>query len=313
MSFGQRFLAEPDLFPARPSGEAWGPEARVIDLAGGPYRFRGLSAAQAAVVAERFAGRLLPEGTPAAVEAAVFRAAPADFLTFDTRGWEYALDTDFAPQWVRLAGLFLAARLDWRPDLAGALWTDDGGEERFAGIFENFFRVLSAYRLLEVGGVLLHSAGVLRGGRAFLFLGRSGAGKSTLSRLAEERGGEVLSDDMNALLPDGGRAAVAALPFTGDLGDRRRPHSLFPLAALMRLEKSAADEVRPLTRAEAVATLFTAAPFVNADPHRREVLLLQLARLAGAAADGEGGAAAWALRFTLGGGFWSILEQKWPI
>ena len=312
MSFGHRFLAEPDLFPARPSGEAWGREALVLDLAGGPYRFRGLSAAQAAVVAERFAGRLLPEGTPAAVEAAVFRAAPADFLTFDTRGWEYALDTDFAPASVRLSGLFLSARLDWRPDLAGALWTADGGEERFAGIFENFFRVLSAYRLLEVGGVILHCAGVLHGGRAFLFLGRSGAGKSTLSRLAEERGGTVLSDDMNALALDGDRAAVAALPFTGDLGDRRRPHSTFPLAALMRLEKSADDALRPLSRAEAVAALFTAAPFVNADPHRRDALFLNLARLA-RAADEEGGAAAWALRFSLGGGFWSILDRKWPI
>lgn len=306
MSFGERFLAQPDLFPARPSGEAWGPRVAVLDLPGGPYRFTGLSEAQAAIVGERFAGRRLPDSVPGAVAAAVFRAAPTDFLTFDTRGWEYALDTDFAADSVRLAGIAIAARLDWRPALAGALWTPDGGEELFAGIFENFFRVLAAYRLLETGGAILHSAGVVRGGGAFLFLGRSGAGKTTISRLSEARGATVLSDDMNALVLDGGRPAVAALPFTGDLGDRGSAPSRHPLHALVRLEKAAEDGLLPLSRAEAAACLFACSPFVNADPHRREALFGNLLELADAAAGG------WALRFSLAGGFWSILGERWP-
>jgi hypothetical protein len=307
MSFGERFLSQPDLFPARPSGEAWGARAAVLDLPGGPYRFTGLSEAQAAIVTARFPGRRLPEATPGAVTAAIFRASPTDFLAFDTRGWEYALDTDFQPDSVRLAGISIEARLDWRPALSGSLWTPDGGEEPFAGIFENFCRVLAAYRLLETGGAILHSAGVVAAGGAFVFLGRSGAGKTTVSRLCEERGGTVLSDDMNALVLDGGSAQVAALPFTGDLGDRGGVPSRHPLHALVRLEKSADDALAPLSRAEIAACLFACSPFVNADPHRREALLGNLLRLAAA---GGGG---WALRFSLDGGMWSILGEKWPI
>lgn len=315
MAFGERFLAHPDLFPARRSGEPWGPHEVVFGLPGGPYRFRGLSAAQAAIAAERFSGSLLPAAappSPAAVESLLFRAAPGDFLTFDTRGWEYALDTDFAPESVRLAGLSLSARLDWRPDLAGALWTSDEGGESFAGIFENFFRVLAAYRLLETGGAIVHSAGVVKRDLAFLFLGRSGAGKTTLSRMAEERGGTVLSDDLNALTPPAagtaGGAAVAALPFTGDLGPRSAAPATWPLGAFFRLEQSPLDEAFPLSRAEALATLVACSPFVNVDPHRREALLSNYLALFPQIRE-----TAFGLRFSLGGGFWTILDRKWPI
>ena len=44
------------------------------------------------------------------------------------------------------------ARLDGWPDLAGGLWTcETAGEEWAAAVFENFLRVLVAYRLLAGG------------------------------------------------------------------------------------------------------------------------------------------------------------------
>lgn len=308
MAFSERFLAHPDLFPARRSGEPWGAHTVVFALPGGPYRFLGLAAVQAEIVAARFSGSLLPPETPAAVESLLFRAAPGDFLTFDTRGWEYALDTDFASNSVRLTGLSLAARLDWRPGLAGALWTSDAGSESFAGIFENFFRVLTAYRLLESGGALVHAAGIVKDGLAFLFLGRSGAGKTTLSRMAEERGGTVLSDDLNALTPGPAGAVVAALPFTGDLGPRSGRPATWPLGGVFRLEQSAADEAFPLSRAAALAALVACSPFVNVDPYRHAALLHNHLALFP-----RGGGKAYGLRFSLGGGFWTILDRRWPI
>ena len=48
MSFGARFLAFPDLFPARRAGEPWGDREVALDLPGGPYLISGLSAVQAA-------------------------------------------------------------------------------------------------------------------------------------------------------------------------------------------------------------------------------------------------------------------------
>lgn len=310
MTFGAAFLHQPDLFPARRAGAAWGGKALTIVLPGGPYRFAGLDPAQVEAVRARFGSYLQETGDAgaavAAVETLVFRMAEAECREIDTRGWEYGLDLDPAPAAVRIAGLRLAGRLDWRPGLCGALWTPDAGSESFAGIFENFFRVLTAYRLLELGGILVHGAAVELGGRAVLALGRSGAGKTTFSRLALAQGGEVLSDDLNALRRTAGGTVVEKLPFTGDLGDSAAPAGPFPLGALLRLEKSPEDALVPLGRAEAIGLLLACSPFVNIDPHRREALLANLASLLPRAGDPP----AWALRFTLSGGCWPILERQ---
>lgn len=305
MTFGDAFLTQPDLFPARRGGEAWGGRALTIALPGGPYRFSGLGAAQAEAVRGRFGAHLVEEAT-AAVETLVFRMAEEECREIDTRGWEYGLDLDPAPSALRLAGLRLTGRLDWRPGLSGSLWTPDAGSDSFAGIFENFFRVLTAYRLLERGGVLVHGAAVVSEGRSLLALGRSGAGKTTFSRLSLAHGAEVLSDDLNALRRTTGGTVVEKLPFTGDLGDSASPAGPFPLAALLRLEKSPEDGLVPLGRAEAIGLLLACSPFVNVDPHRREALLANLAALLPAAGDPP----AWALRFTLSGGCWPILERQ---
>jgi hypothetical protein len=317
MSFAATYLANPDLFPARPGGEPWGDREVTVDLPGGPYRFRGFCASQEEAVRQRFGPFCRPAGTAAgetagdrAVETRVFRMAVADFRAIDPRGWEYGIDLDFAPASVRLAGLRFLGRLDWRPGgLGGALWTCETAGEELSGTVENFFRALLAYRLLDQGGVVLHSSGVAPHGETgpgFLFLGRSGAGKTTVARQALERGGLVLSDDMNAVSsPARGPARLERLPFTGDLGAREPAPRSFPLGAFFRLEKSARDEMRPLSRAQAVACLLACSPFVNTDPYREERLMEVLAGLAGRAP-------AYALSFSLAGGFWSILDRAWP-
>jgi hypothetical protein len=319
MSFGARFLHQPERFPERPEGEPWGGRELALDLPGGPYRAAGLSAAQEEGVRATFPGCLLaaapdlprPASDPSARGVAVrlFRRAAGDFLPVDVRGWEYGLDFDCSPAAVRLAGLGLQARLDWsnwsEGGLAGALWTCEDGGPSFPGIFENFLRVLVAYRLLELGGVVLHSAGVVRHGAAFLFLGRSGAGKTTAARISLAQGAEVLSDDLNALSLCAGGCAVLKLPFTGDLGERRGVRPPVPLGALLRLEQADADAAAPLSRAETLACLLACSPFVNVDPFRRERLEKVLLALLAA-----GAPRALALRFSLRGGFWSILDRK---
>ncbi len=299
MSFGQSFLRNPDLFPARHAGEPWGDRELVLDLPGGPYGFSGLSPDQEETVLGRF-GELRLDAAPA-VTTIVFRAAAEDFREIDTRGWEYGLDFDSGPSSVRLAGLDLAGRLDWRPGLRGALWTPIGAGDRFPGIFENFCRVLVAYRLHELGGAVIHGAAVVDGGEALLFVGPSGAGKSTVSRMALERGLTVLSDDLNALLPARGGAILAGLPFTGDLEPGGGIQ--YPLRALFRLEKDAEDRLRPLGRAETAACLLACSPFVNADPGRHAALLSTLLDL-------MNGVPAFALRFSLTGRMWSILPGR---
>lgn len=300
MSFGRTFLNNPDLFPARQSGEPWGDRELILDLPGGPYRFSGLSADQERKALGRFGDFHLPAAR-AAVETALFRAAPEDFREIDVRGWEYGMDLDAGPTSLRLAGLDLMGRLDWRPELSGALWTPVAGGERFPGIFENLCRVLVAYRLHELGGAVIHGAALVDDGEALLFAGPSGAGKTTVSRLGQERGRTVLSDDLNALLPaEGGGVRLAGLPFTGDLGGGAGPDASYPLRGLLRLEKDVEDGLRPLSRAEAAACLLACSPFVNANPHRQDALLSVLLSLTRKVP-------AYALRFSLTGRMWSIL------
>ncbi|HSG38072.1 MAG TPA: hypothetical protein VLE27_00420, partial [Thermoanaerobaculia bacterium] len=228
------------------------------------------------------------------------------------------LEMDQTPAAVRLAGLRLMARLDWTPSLAGAFWTPEGAGEEFSSVFENYLRVLAAYRLLERGGALIHSAGVTDGQAAFLLLGPSGAGKTTSSRLCLEAGATVLSDDLNAVRispspgegggrgrergPGGEGPCVVKLPFTGDLGERSGGPESVPLRALLKLVQGPEDRLRPLSPAAAVAALVAAAPFVNRDPWRREALLGTLEALARAVP-------AYELTFTLGGDVWGILRS----
>ncbi|HEV8630417.1 MAG TPA: hypothetical protein VGV61_08875 [Thermoanaerobaculia bacterium] len=292
MTFGQTFLVHPDLFPARVAGEPWGDVAASIAFAGGRYLVRGLSAPQLAVVRQRLGPMLDPPEAAGdgAVQLDVLRADAADFLHERPRHWEYTFDLDAQPAAVRVAGLRFVGRLDWRPRpaaaeaaLRGALWTSVGAGDELPMVFENFLRLLAAYDLVARGGLLLHSAGIAIDGGALLFFGPSGAGKSTLAALAAGEGRRVLSDDLNALVVAAGAAPmVEKVPFAGDLGGGPETLPALPLRGLCRLRQGESVAARALTPAAALAALFAAAPFVNADPFRGPALESSLLAIAGA-------------------------------
>lgn len=291
MAFAESFLRFPDLFPARTAGERWGSHERRLDLPGGPLVVSGLSAVQ-----DRWLGDREPRDTMGAAPAArarkedvgavavsVFRAAPEDFLYDRSDGrW---LDLDHRRDEVRLAGHGFLARIAWCPGPSCALWTCYDGGKDFGGGWQNFLRVVLSYALLDRGGALLHSAGVVDEGRAYLFVGRSGAGKSTLARLSLETGRAVLSDDLNAVLPEGGTPEggtwyAAQVPFTGELRDVAIAGAgAFPLGGVYRLAQGPAHRLTPLDAGAALAALLSCSPFVNADPYRLDRLGDNLERL----------------------------------
>lgn len=279
MAFGDAYLTGPlpdENLPA----EAWGSEALAIHLAGGSYRFSGLAPAQAAWARARFQAWCGPGSVNAAVvPIAVHRWPEAMFREIDTRGWVYTFDREYRPERLRLAGLGLVGEIRFAPGLQGRLWTCQTDSKRFRLTFENFFRVLVAYRTLSCGGVLLHSAAFARDGRAQVVMGRSGAGKSTSARLALSAGWEVLSDDMNALLPDRQGWRVEKLPFAGDLGQTPTRGRAYPVAGVHWLEQAPAHAVRPFSAATALARLLVCAPVVNEDPYRVDDVLRNLSDL----------------------------------
>jgi len=162
-----------------------------------------------------------------------------------------------------------------------------------------FLRLTVALCAFDRGGVLLHAAGIVRGGAAHVFFGPSGSGKSTVTRLSD--GARVLSDDLVVLMPGGGGWAVHATPFSnpGILAKVGPGHA--PLAALYRLVKDRQVSLEPMGAGSSAAELVASAPVVNTDRERLPALLARLAALAAAIP-------VWSLRFRPDPSFWQVCE-----
>lgn len=302
MTFGERFLALPDLFPARRSGEPWGERDLLLDLPGGPFVLDGLSPAQADRLGARWEDFRTPDRS-GGVRLALLRANPSDFLEVSFRETGVTFDVDPGPTSVRIAGRRFMALLDREP-LAAALFLADEASEFLAGDVENVLRVVAAHRLLATGGALFHSAGIVDG-RAHLFFGHSGAGKSTLSALSEAEGRVVLSDELNALVRDESGARLERLPFAGDFGFRPGGRRSYPLRAVWCLEKGPTTEVAPVPRAEIAARMAACAPYANGDPWLGETLLANLNRLLS-------DVPSYRLTFPKSGPVWDVVSRKVP-
>jgi len=117
-----------------------------------------------------------------------------------------------------------------------------------------FLRSLLSFLLLRSGGFMLHSAGLVREGKAYLFLGKSGAGKSTLSKLAAAAGVEVVSDEINLLRFENGCFRAYGSPFWGEMRADGRPGS-WPLGGIYLLGKAKANRLIPCSGGEALRLL----------------------------------------------------------
>lgn len=279
VNFGARYLVEPARFPNACVGTRWGTGALALDVAGERFCIRGLSARQEQTLRQLWP-RFETTDPSTRVRIDVFRAEASSFQRIDVRNWGYDLDIDHREDAVRMVGLDFMADVRLGPPMNGAFWTSAEKPRAFHGAFENFFRLLTAYSLLERKGVLFHSAAVVGDdGSARLFVGQSGAGKSTVSKLARASERLVLSDDLNSVLVGAsGTVHVAGSPFFGELGARIA--GSYPLAGIYRLKKAASERVQPMSPAETIASLLSCSPFVNRDPHRAEALWKNLATLA---------------------------------
>ncbi|HEY7818710.1 MAG TPA: hypothetical protein VIG29_10865 [Vicinamibacteria bacterium] len=241
-------------FPATTEGRPWGKEGATLEVAGIPIGIEGLSRLQRDTLA-----KLHPViGEQARARVSLFRAEREAFRRIDPRGWSYALDFDYGSDRTHLVGMDWMARLEWRPEMSAGLWVVAESPGAFEGAFENFLRVLAAHILLLEGGALLHSASVVTSEGAHLFVGPSGAGKSTISRAARSSGRAVVSDDLNVVTPG---LALGGSSFFSEIGSRRE--GTIPLRGIYRLEKGTEDAIRPIGRAEALASLIACTPFVN--------------------------------------------------
>ena len=120
-------------------------------------------------------------------------------------------------------------------------------------------QMIGSFLLLH-GRSLIHSAGLLIGGKGVLLCGRSGVGKSTmtahLQRLDESL--TVLSEDMPAVMREREDMRIGGTPLCGD--DEQCENGNVPLSNIVFLRQASHNQWLPLADAEAVYELLMVLP-----------------------------------------------------
>ncbi len=124
---------------------------------------------------------------------------------------------------------------------------------RMTRVFEQIlYQAFHSARLRRgYDAALVHSAGVISGGRGYLFVGASEAGKTTIAGLADGR--TVLNDEMNLVEFGPGGVQVVGTPFNGFFRDKRPGRA--PLAGILLPEKGAEHALAAVGPGEATATV----------------------------------------------------------
>jgi hypothetical protein len=135
---------------------------------------------------------------------------------------------------------------------------------------DTVMRIVHSLVLAELGGFLVHSASVVRNGRAFLFSGVSGAGKTTISRLAPPDA-TLLTDEISYVRRVGDCYEACGTPFAGDLG-RAGENVSAPLAGLYLLAQGRHNHASPIGPADAARRLLRNILFFADDAGRVEQL-----------------------------------------
>src|SRR5262249_55942927 len=142
-----------------------------------------------------------------------------------------------------------------------------GGVRQYATPYaiDTLLRILHSLVLARAGGVLVHAASAMRGGRAFVFAGVSGAGKTTLARLAPPDVA-LLTDEISYIRPSGtGRDSAGGAretacyhaygtPFAGELA-RIGLNVRAPLAGVFLLQQGSQDRIEQVSERQALREL----------------------------------------------------------
>jgi hypothetical protein len=126
-------------------------------------------------------------------------------------------------------------------------------EGNFARIFEQILYQAYWSAILRKGidSFLLHSSGIVRDGKGYVFTGKSGSGKSTITTLSE--GALVLNDEITLIDFSGGRAVVSDTPFNGFFPDKTEGTA--PLSAIMLLKQADFHRITRTRAGESIKTL----------------------------------------------------------
>ncbi len=121
--------------------------------------------------------------------------------------------------------------------------------ESLASFLRSFYSAI----IFHSGGLMLHSAGIVKDGKAYIFFGPSGIGKTTVVRNSSEH--FILSDELVAIKCDQGQFGAYGTPYgKEDWNEATGPH---PIAGLFKLVQDNEVFLEELSHARASFELLT--------------------------------------------------------
>ncbi|MFH1678953.1 MAG: hypothetical protein ABH914_04995 [Candidatus Omnitrophota bacterium] len=163
-----------------------------------------------------------------------------------------------------IRGMGFEGRVNLRKNTAEAVLPAD---ER---IFENFLRVFYSLLLLPNKGFLIHSLGLERDGKGYLFVGPSSSGKSTTAGNAADF--KVMSDELMIARQVEGKFYLFSTPFAGDY--RGKISALrTPLKRILFLSKELPMSYKPLKKMEKFISLLENIFFFARDLQSNEKII----------------------------------------
>jgi hypothetical protein len=147
------------------------------------------------------------------------------------------------------------------PDDGVVRITLDGGDPgRSALAVLNVLHATIAWRIVERGGLLLHAASAVLGGRGFVLVGAEGSGKSTWARGMAASGAIALGDDIALVLPSATGFDLVGSPLRAKEFGGGTP-GRWPLAAILIPRQAERPSLSPASGLEVHAALAANLPF----------------------------------------------------
>jgi len=289
---------EPPIRRFWASDAACGENVRELAVGDRAFRFEGLAEDHAAALDARWGPYVTPDsGLPVDRTIRVADGGRGFWLAEPKAGELYRIESSDTPDGVIV--LSYAFALGVGPEGAWRLALDRDSGEPVARSLENATRVLTARMAVERGGFAMHSGGVVRDGKAWIFTGPSGAGKSSAVRLSAPA--VSLGDDFGLVLPSPDGWVTPPLPFDNAEAIVERPTpASFPVAGIWRLFKAEQSRVERPTGLEAVTSLSSCLAFPWVMPDLAGPMLDHVDRFCRKGLFGH-------LYFALDGDFWAHL------
>lgn len=143
------------------------------------------------------------------------------------------------------------------------------GDRYAAFTVDSMLRILYSQAVVLHHGFMLHSAAVVRDGKAVLFMGKSGTGKSTHAQLwlREFAGTSLLNDDNPVVrVSADGTVTVYGSPWSGKTPCYRNVEA--PVEAMVRLEQAPVNRYTELSNIDAFVAVL---PGVSVITHSRKL------------------------------------------